>query len=143
MLETNQSLQAMSIVNKNNDPTDNSNKWKDTTNNVSQKQCPYSYISKQSEAYEIKYTMKSDDNLNPKRSDWIRDNSRSFIEYKDDSSKGNFVNSSIQRWRLLPKTFKKVDYSKIANSKLTTPFPFALSKSNYNKWKVKEGEKPK
>ena len=77
-----------------------------------------------------------------KRPDLTRDISRTTVGYREDYSEG-FVNSSIQRCRVIPKTYKKFDYSGIPCSKLTKPLPFSLSKSNYNKCKPKQASKPK
>lgn len=113
-------------------------------NNVLQKHYPFGYISKLSDQDRIKYTIKGDNNLDPQRSDLIRDVSRSSFAYGDDCSRSNILNSSLQRWRPLPKTYKKADYyNKSTNWKLTVPLPFSLSKSNYNRPKVGDKERPK
>ena len=58
----------------------------------------------------------------------------SFITSSEDSPM-KFLQSSLKRWRVIPRTNKKISFAKV-NSRTTKPKPFALSKSNYSKQKV-------
>lgn len=65
---------------------------------------------------------------------------RSSLLFTNDDSPTKFLQSSLQRCRVLPKTYKKISLSKMSVARSTKPKPFVLSSSNNSKQEFKRKE---
>ena len=67
-----------------------------------------------------------------------KEHSKISLSTSEDSPMKEFLKSSIQRCRILPKTYKKINLNKMTVAKSTKPKPFSLSKSNYSRNRTKD-----
>lgn len=70
--------------------------------------------------------------INKEPTSFINTEKSSFI-YPNEESPSKFLDSSLKRCRILPKTTSKMSIMKKSVTRNTKPKPFSLSKSNYAK----------